>query len=101
VSRPQECFRLKYSEFVFENAGEMRDSKSGNCGLFEECSKLAFLLKKSAITCFSAGFSGGYFPIRICQVFFVGNDGSTPSLEAFLDTGGAVVRRTELQTSSH
>jgi hypothetical protein len=73
-------FRLKYSGIVFENVGEMRDSKSGNCGLFEECSKLAFLLKKSAITRFSAGFSGEYLPIRICRVFFVGNDGSTSSL---------------------
>jgi hypothetical protein len=34
----------------------------------------------SAITRSSAGFSGAYFPIRICQVFFVGNDGSTSSL---------------------
>jgi hypothetical protein len=33
--------------------------------------------QKSAITRFSAGFSGVYFPIRICRVFFVGNDGST------------------------
>jgi hypothetical protein len=31
--------------------------------------------KKSAITRLSAGFSGAYFPIRICRVFFVGNDG--------------------------
>jgi hypothetical protein len=30
--------------------------------------------KKSAITRFSAGFSGVYFPIGICRVFFVGND---------------------------
>jgi hypothetical protein len=29
---------------------------------------------------FSAGFSGEYFPIRICRVFFVGNDGLTRTL---------------------
>jgi len=36
--------------------------------------------QKSAITRFSAGFSGEYFPISICRVFFVGNDGSSSSL---------------------
>jgi hypothetical protein len=30
--------------------------------------------QKSAIMRFSAGFSDDYFPIRICRVFFVGND---------------------------
>jgi hypothetical protein len=71
--------RLEYS---VENADEMRGSKSGNCGLFEECSKLAFLLKQFAIASMFAGFSGDYFPIGICRVFFVGNDGLTSSPRA-------------------
>jgi DNA-binding CsgD family transcriptional regulator len=65
--------RCKYPKFFLENPGEMQDSKAGNCGLFAKWSKLSFLLKKSAITRFSRGFSGEYFPIRICRVFFVGN----------------------------
>jgi hypothetical protein len=37
--------------------------------------------QKSAITRFSAGFSGEYFPIRICRVFFVGNDAESRTLD--------------------